>query len=696
MTSTLPAEAPLLELEDLAVSYRQGNAWLEALRGVTLRLRAGEICGLVGESGSGKTTLAMAVMRSLGPQGAVRSGRIALNGRDLLTLKESEMRRVWGKQIALVPQNPQSALNPSLRVGEQVAEALRHHLRLDARQARRRTLELFEQVRLEDAGRVAESYPHQISGGMVQRVMIAMALCAEPQLLLLDEPTANLDVTTQAAILDLVVELMRGGRTAALYVSHDLGVVARVCDRVAVLYAGELVEESPAPALFRMPLHPYTRGLLESLPQPGAAKEGVPLRAIRGQIPAPGERPAGCVFRPRCPLAAPICERRPPLYLGGGDRRVRCHRWEEAGRPGEIAARPPPAAPGGEQERRVVLSLQNLAVHFPLRRSPGEALRGRPARALRAVDGISLEMRAGQTTGLVGESGSGKTTLARAIVGLEPGSVGALELWGQALPRRLSGRSPDTLRRLHLVMQDPQEAFNPYHTVGESLRRPLMALLGLSRAEASREAARLLEAVGLPPDFAARLPGQLSGGELQRVAIARAFACRPDLLVCDEATSALDVSVQAAILNLIAGLQARHGNSLLFISHNLAAVAYLADEVAVIYRGRLVEVSRAASLFEPPHHPYTEALLACLPRLDLPAGMERLQLEGEIPAPAATVGGCPFHNRCPRFLGEICVKESPPWQGAAQGGKRYACHIPEEQLRALQAPPAPSARPVGG
>jgi peptide/nickel transport system ATP-binding protein len=544
-------------------------------------------------------------------------------------------------------------------------------------------------VHLADSERIADSYPHQVSGGMQQRVMIAMALSTEPLLLVLDEPTTSLDVTTQAVILDLVRELITGRQTAALYVTHNLGVVAQVCDRVAVLYAGDLVEDAPTRDLYSKPLHPYTRGLLDSVPRLGDVKHQVQLRAIEGQIPPLGARPEGCVFAPRCPLAIEICEQWPPLYESGTERRSRCHRWNEI-QAGQVSARQPTeqaevvqkAASNGRRE--VVLDLEDLKVHFPISRSIDEVLRRQTVRKVRAVDGVNLDIQRGKTLGLVGESGSGKTTIARAIAGLVEKTGGTIELLQLDLPPKLSQRDLDTLRHLQMMFQNPEEALNPYLSIGESLKRPFKVLLGQPDEQAKKNVAQLLDAVRLPPSYANRLPEQLSGGEKQRIAIARAFASNPDLLICDEPVSSLDVSVQASILNLLNDLQVEFGSSLLFISHNLAVVGYLADKIAVIYLGQLMEVADSVDLFEPPYHPYTEALLSAIPLAEPGAEQKQIRLTGEIPSPTDIPSGCPFHTRCPRFLGDICVQQTPPWREDEATGKRYFCHIPADELRANQ------------
>jgi peptide/nickel transport system ATP-binding protein len=682
------AVSPILRIEDLTVAYRHKDTWLEAVREIDLEIEPGQIYGLVGESGSGKTTIAMAIMRYLGESGRILKGRIEFSSRDLASLRQSEMRRIWGAQMNLVPQNPFTSLNPSIRIGEQLAEALRHHERLDRKAASARALQLLRLVRLPDSERIADSYPHQISGGMQQRVLIALALSTTPRLLVLDEPTTNLDVTTQASILDLFRDLIQGIQTSVLYVTHNLGVVAQMCDRVAVLYAGELVEDGSMDDLFRQPLHPYTQGLMDSVPKLGQNKRTAPLQAIRGQIPSLGARPSGCVFEPRCPLAIDICRERPPLYDAYPGRLTRCHRWEEIAE-NKVSARQVeqdsawvPASNGDGHPN--VLNVKDLSVHFDLHRSLGEILTAQPSRKVQAVNRISLSIAPGKTIGLVGESGSGKTTLARAVVGLLERTEGEIELLGFPLPARLSRRNLETLRHLQMVFQNPDEALNPYLSVGISLRRPLITLLKKSEREADAMVRDLLAAVRLPPEYAGRMPGQLSGGEKQRVAIARAFASHPDLLLADEPVSSLDVSVQASILNLLNELQSEQGSSMLFISHDLAVVGYLADEIAVVYLGHLMELAQAETLFDPPYHPYTEALLSAVPVANPDIHQENIRLEGDIPSPIDIPSGCPFHTRCARFLGEICVTETPPWRVDPATGKHYFCHIPQEELRAIQ------------
>jgi peptide/nickel transport system ATP-binding protein len=511
-----------------------------------------------------------------------------------------------------------------------------------------------------------------------------MAMSLKPTLMILDEPTTGLDVTTEVAVLDIFRELIEGGETAVIYISHNLGVISEVCERVIVLYAGEIAEDASTVDLYRQPLHPYSQGLLESVPRLGDNKRDVKLRPIQGRIPQLDALPHGCIFRPRCPLAIEVCEQFPPLYEPSPDRRSRCHRWEEIEQGHARANQPEP----GEVERvdtegsAEMLVLEDLKVHFSSQGSFLDELLDRGG-VVRAVDGISVEIPPGETLGLVGESGSGKTTTARAIVGLRPRTGGEIKLGVRRLEPNLSDRDAAIMRKLQIVFQDPDQALNPYLTVGESLCRPLMRLLGTSRAEAEARSLELIDAVHLPAEFADRLPGQLSGGEKQRVAIARAFASNPELLVADEPVSSLDVSVQASVVNVIHELQQKNASSSLFISHDLAIVGFLSDRVAVVYLGRLMEVAAAKEIFDPPYHPYTEALLSAIPLLDPEGEHAHIRLQGELPSLSDYPTGCPFHTRCPRFIGDICVEQEPPWR-ETESGRRIYCHIPLGELRDAQ------------
>jgi peptide/nickel transport system ATP-binding protein len=704
-----------LQVEDLTISYFRGGQRHDAVRDVNLRIEPGQTYGLVGESGSGKSTLAMAAMRYLPGNGVVSGGAIRFAGTDLLALDDAQLAAVRGSRLNLVPQDPLSSLNPSQQIGPQLVEALALHGERGqearpprqprrsgrARRARRQpakgaTLKLaarrlLEEVGIADGERVAQSYPHQLSGGMQQRVMMAMALSTEPELLVLDEPTTGLDVTTEAVVLDLVADLIRRHGTSALYITHDLGVVAGIADRVAVLYAGELVEDAAAAEFFQRPLHPYTRGLIDSVPRLGQHKSDAALTSMQGQIPPASAMPAGCVFAPRCPLAEQRChDQRPPVEQAGTAHSIRCHRWGEIAA-GTVAAgdygvpeQRPVAADVGTSPPRRRMQIDQLSVTFRVPRRLAELLGRVPRRQVRAVDAVNLAIAPGQTLGIVGESGSGKSTIANAILGMVEVASGEIRLGDELLPPGLRQRTRAQLSALQLVAQNPYEALNPYMSVGASLRRPFRRLRGMSAAAAAAAVGRLLEEVGLYRDYAGRLPAELSGGERQRVAIARAIAADTVVALCDEPTSALDVSVQARIIELLSRLQRERKTSYVFISHDLSVVAYLADWIAVAYLGRIVEVGPRGSFLDPPHHPYTEALLSAVSSVDSARAEDAIRLSGDVPSPTAKPLGCPFHTRCPRYLGQLCAAEVPPLQ-ISEDGHQVACHIPLDELRSIQA-----------
>jgi len=687
------AAPPLLAIDHLTVGYKIQSGWLDAVHDVSLSVVAGQTYGIVGESGSGKSTLVQAIIRYLSGSGAIRSGSIRLEGNDVTAYSVAQMRAIWGVKLSMVPQDPLSALNPSLRIGDQIAEITQHHEGLSHDAAWQKAIDMLTQVRIADPADVVRRYPHQLSGGMQQRVAIAMALSTAPRLMVLDEPTTSLDVTTEAAVLDLFNDLLRRSDSATLFVTHNLGIVARTCDRVAVLYASELMEDASVGDLFHHSLHPYTLSLLECVPRIGQRKTAMTLPTIPGHIPSLSDMPHACVFAPRCPAAIDICHTvKPPIEEAAPGHRVKCHRWREiadgslhitlAGAPIEVSTH-------DLQADDPLLTVDHLRVQF----RQGGALESLvKATTVKAVDDVSLTVPRGVTVGLVGESGSGKTSLARSVIGLVDVTSGTITLSKVDLPKvdlhgRATQRSHDTLRRLQMVFQHPEESLNPYHTVGETLRRPLITLAGLDAAAAETQISALLTAVHLPLDYANRYPSELSGGEKQRVAIARAFAAQPDLILCDEPVSALDVSVQASVLNLLAELQSERQTAYLFISHDLAVVGYLADVIAVIYLGQIVELGSADGFFEPPHHPYTEALLSAIPVPDPDAPSNPIRLIGEIPSAVNIPSGCRFHTRCPRFLGDICVTQEPPWQTDAPTGRQYRCHIPPDELRALAGTP---------
>ena len=520
-----------------------------------------------------------------------------------------------------------------------------------------------------------------------------MALSTQPRLLILDEPTTALDVTTQAVILDLFRELIHDNNAAALYVTHDLGIVAQMCESVTVLYGGEIMASGPVADLYAQPIHPYTIGLLASLPRPTPGVE-TRLPTIEGSAPSLAERPHACVFASRCPVALAICvAEKPPLEDMGAGRLVKCHRWREIAS-GELALQTAPveAAASAPPRERSVLKIDNLVKTFA-ESGPLDRLLGRQRAPVRAVDGVSLCIRERSTLGLVGESGSGKTTLARCIVGLTPANSGEIELLDIAISPRLSRRNAETLRNLQMVFQNPNDALNPYQSIGQTLARTIQRLTPerLPREAVNNRVAELLQAVRLTPEYARRFPSELSGGEKQRVAIARAFAANPALVVADEPTSSLDVSVQSVILNLLKDLRTRQGASYLLISHNLDVIAYLADWIAVMYLGEIVEEGDAEDVYSRPSHPYTEALVSARPIPDPSVRQGAIRLDGDVPSARHIPTGCRFHTRCPRKLGSICEQEAPPWRDAGDG-HFIRCHIPVDELAALQAQGAPPPR----
>lgn len=613
------AEAPaLLEVRDLRVVYRTARGPINAVRGVSFAVRPGEIFGLVGESGSGKSTAGLAVMGAVPPPAAV-TGDVRYRGERLLDKSPSALRALWGRRLAIVFQNPGSTLNPVLRVGDQVMEVLREHERLGRAAALAKTIELFRAVQLPDPAAVTRKYPHQLSGGQQQRVAIAMALACDPDLLVMDEPTTGLDVTTEARILELVRSLRARTGAAILYISHNLAVIAQLCDAVGVMYAGELVEAGPVAEVFTRPTHPYTLALLRCLPRVDAPPAQRLLPAIEGALPDPAAPVTQCQFAVRCPMAEDRCHREPPpLVEGRPGRTTRCFLWEKVPAPDAVPVERVRAASRAVDTGTAVLEAHGLTHQYG---TPARLLApalGAPT--LRALDNVSLAVGGREALAIIGESGSGKTTLGRCLVGLLQPTEGDVRLRGQTLPRRPERWTRSTRRHIQIVFQNPDLTLNPRRTVFEAVARPLELFGGGSRDERRRRAAALLDAVKLGARYLDRLPHQLSGGERQRVAIARAFAADPDIVVCDEPTSALDVSVQAAILNLLVGLQDQRGVSYVFISHDLSVVRHLADRVMVIYRGSVVEQGRTEEVFASPRHPYTKVLLAAVPTLKAQAG----------------------------------------------------------------------------
>jgi peptide/nickel transport system ATP-binding protein len=672
-TPAAPGPAgPALEIEHMDVTYTVRGQDRRALKDVSFSIARRESYGLVGESGSGKSTVALALTRYLPRNGRVSSGSIVINGADVLAMNQARLRDLRASTVSMVYQEPGRALNPSIRVGRQIAEVF-EVAGLNRQDSLERVAEMLRRVQISDPRRVMDRYPHQLSGGMAQRAIIAMALAAEPSLLVLDEPTTALDATVEAEVLDLVAGLREEFDTSVLFISHNLAVIAKMCDRVGVLYAGELIEQGPAQQVFDNPRHPYTVGLLRCIPRRGQRKDQGRLDTIPGSLPGPGHSLAGCVFAPRCPIAEDQCHQEPPpAFDVGPSRTSRCFFHEQA--PEMPRATPATAdLPGPASEADPVLSVRDLSKTFTSR-----------SEAVQALVGVDLDLQRGETLGLVGESGSGKTTLARALLGLiAPDEGSTVQFDGQELGADARKRPKEQLKALQIVFQNPDSALNRRHSVRRLIGRPLARLAGLSGARLRERLVDLTRSVRLEERHLALRPSQLSGGLKQRVAIARAFASGPRIVVCDEPTSALDVSVQAAILNLLADLQGKEQVTYLFISHDLGLVRYLSDRIAVLYLGRVQELGPAETVFAGPHHPYTEALLSAVPSID---GLhpDRIRLEGEIPSAASPPSGCVFHTRCPRKLSSgVCEATEPPLAEVAPG-HYMRCHIPIEELRNLQ------------
>ncbi len=608
----------VLKVEGLKTWFQTPEGVVRAVDGVSFEIRAGETLALLGESGSGKSITAMSLLQLVPePAGRIVAGQAWLRGEDILALPERAMRRVRGRRLATIFQEPQTSLNPVMTVGAQILEALSDQT-LTADAARTRVVELLESVGIPDAARRFDAYPHQLSGGMKQRVMIAMALAAEPDVLIADEPTTALDVTTQAQILKLLKALQRKTGTAILLITHDLGVVSEVADQVAVMYAGVIVENAAARAFFADPKHPYSQKLFRSLPS--RLKRGAALDVIRGSVPRLTQAFRGCRFVNRCDYAWDRCRTEVPAWLEQGDRGVACHRYDpnEAARPANapVAASASSAthkASTAENDGAPLLRVADLKIYFPIHRGVFR----RVVDYVRAVDGVSLDVPRGRTLALVGESGSGKTTIGKGILQLLRPTAGTVEYNGEALTRASTRRLRQLRREFQVIFQDPYASLDPRMLVGEIIEEGMRAQgIANTAAERRTRVEALLEQVGLPADARRRYPHEFSGGQRQRICIARALAVEPQLLICDEPTSALDVSVQAQILNLLKSLQDDLGLSYLFITHNLSVVEYLAHEVAVMYRGKIVERGSTERVLARPEHPYTQALLAAVPKIE--------------------------------------------------------------------------------
>jgi peptide/nickel transport system ATP-binding protein len=685
----------VLEVRDLRTEFRVGNRSVRAVDGVSLSVDAGENVGLVGESGCGKSTLALSLMRLLPRTGRIVNGRVEVNGKDLVPLPEDEMKRRRGSELAMIFQDPMSSLNPTMTVGKQIAWPVRHHWDYSASKARSRAEEMLALVGVPDPRRRLDQYPHELSGGLRQRVMIAMALACNPKLLIADEPTTALDVTIQKQILDLLDELRDRLNMAVLLITHDLGIVAERTDRVLVMYAGKLVETCATGDLFERMQHPYSEALLGSIPRLEQDAR-LPLDTIPGMPPDLASTIVGCRFRPRCRYATSACAEAEPLLLTvEPDHDVACFNRQDRA-PGPAAAIVTPTAreaaaaangaadlPGPGLERPVLLSVEHLVKDFAV--GTGVVLR-RNAGVVSAVADVSFVVRQGETFGLVGESGSGKSTIARIIAQIESPTSGIVQFDGADLAKLSHQELRRRRREFQLMFQDPYSSLDPRMRVGATIREPLLIQGIGNQQEQWARVADLLDEVGLQAASGRRYPHELSGGQRQRVGLARTLTVRPRLLIADEPVSALDVSVQAQVLNLIKSLQEQHHLSLLVISHDLAVVRHLAETIGVLYLGKLVEVGPADDLYRRPAHHYTKGLIDAIPVPDPKAkdARDHAALYGEIPSALAPPPGCRFHTRC-EAAQDICKTAEPPLR---QFGASHlaACHFPLQQ----PADPAPA------
>jgi len=673
----------ILSVENLSIGYQTESGYVKAVRKVSLGVSRRESFGLVGESGSGKSTLALGSIRYLAANGRINEGRINFMDQDITNYGPGKMSKLWGRHIGMVYQNPSLALNPSIRIGRQIAEAAQIHQGLDKKTAYDKAIETMAKVSMPEPDYVASLYPHQLSGGMLQRCVITMALMNNPSLLVMDEPTTALDVTTQAVVLDLVSRLKEDYDSAIFYITHDLAVVAQICDSIGVMYAGELLESGPTKEVFRDPKHPYTLSLLGSIPKFEAHHRKRALSGIEGMIPSLRELPEGCVFSPRCFMADDSCRKITTSLEEIGPGRVSaCPRWREIeDRKKEMEqtqSYPPP------EDEKPSLAVESLAKHYaPI---GGSLKRGAGRNLIKALNSVTLSVPKGCTLGIVGESGCGKTTLLRSITGLVEPTDGEVRLDDEPLAPKVTKRPRSILKKIQMVFQNPDASLNPNQTIAKSLERPLKIFTDLDKEGRREKILQILDSVNLPSTYYNRLPGEMSGGELQRVGIARAFAAEPDVILLDEPLSALDVSVQAALVNLLFELQVKNQPAYLFISHDLAAVHHISDWIAVMYLGRVVEFGKAEDIFKPPFHPYTEALLSAIPNPDPDAVTTGIRLEGSVPSPSTIIQGCAFHSRCPRVCGPECSTTEPPMQSSGEQ-VRIFCHIPLEELLKVQVSP---------
>ncbi len=707
MSSSNPPESkPILEIKDLAISYRTRNQQVPAVRDVSFSVRPGETVGLVGESGCGKSTIAFGILDFLGANGKVVNGSIRFKDEELVGKSRRELRKIRGNQISMVYQDPMQALNPSLSIGEQLAEVLTTHHEISRDEAWKKSIRMLDRVYMPDAMNVMKRYPHMISGGQQQRVVIAMAMLNNPSLLILDEPTTALDVTVEATVLDLIEDLKKDFNAGIIFITHNLGVVARVSDRLCVMYSGELVEKGLVTEIFSEPAHPYTRALLCCIPRLSDDLTNTQLWSIRGRVPHPAERDSkACIFQPRCDWnrenlpehqwALKNCEgSHPNLVEISEDHHSRCFLgketlqtpWDDYFKGKMRQLLPDDDDDTAEGFDKNLAITRDLKIYYDHKSGTlKNILKLKQKEYVKAVDGVSLRIKKSSTLGIVGESGCGKSTLVKGLIGLEKVRGGSAELMGVDISDPVADRNLDTIRELQMVFQNPDSTLNPTFSIGKQIARPIKKFKTAPKRKVREEVEKLLKAVKLDAYYYDRLPRQLSGGEKQRIGIARALASQPKMVICDEPVSALDVSVQAAVLNLLNDIKYEFGSTLIFIAHDLSVMRFISDFIAVMYLGRIVEYGPVDRIYPPPYHPYTEALLSAIPVPDPTAHRKRIRLKGEVPSALNPPPGCHFHTRCHRRVllpdsGEICEREIPPQQ-KTEDGHFICCHIPVATLK---------------
>jgi peptide/nickel transport system ATP-binding protein len=654
----------ILDIQQLNVQYETFDGVFTAVRDVSLTLGENESIGIIGESGCGKSTLAYSIMQYLATN-AITSGKIEFRGEDLMGMNDKELERFRGNRIAMVFQNPYSSLNPALTIGFQLDEVSMFHQKFSKAKARKTTIQALEMMNLGDAKGIAKRYPHQISGGIQQRICIAMALLCRPDLMILDEPTTALDVTTEAVILDSINQLKDSLHMSLIYISHDMGVINKVADNIVVMYNGEIVEHGAKNEIFHNPKHPYTRALINCMPIGGVVKEKSRLNTIQGYVKRRGIYEGGCPFADRCEKKNDVCEAAYAMRNVGANHFAACDRAYAQDVP-DIKEKTksriiPSEVPDTAQS---LLQLQNIRKTYGTRNK------------VYAVNDVSVEMKQSSVLGVVGESGCGKSTTGHMVAGLYRPTKGKILFDGVDISISWRNRSRESLKQIQLIFQNPGRSLNPSHTVEQIIGRPMKKLsLITSATERRKLMISILHKVDLGSEYLQKKPRQLSGGEQQRVAIARALSISPSLIVCDEPTSALDVSVQASVLNLLNDIQQETKVAYMFISHDLNVINYLSDYIMVMYAGRICEYGKRDEVMSPPYHPYTEALLSAIPEVDPTLQKTPIKLEGSVPDPTKKIVGCPFAGRCHKQVGTICEKQAPPLVQVSET-HQYYCHIP--------------------